>query len=423
MNNNELYNYIEDDGLAKLFTDLYFDKASLQKARYLNAIKAFEKNFGAQDIAIYSAPGRTEIGGNHTDHQHGEVLAASINQDAIAVVAATEDQRISLVSGDAPMFTVDCNDSDVKENEKNTTQSLIRGVVAGLKKNGYRVGGFQAYVTSDVLIGAGLSSSAAFETLLGTILSGLYNDGTVSAIEIAKIGQYAENVYFGKPCGLMDQMACSVGSLVHIDFADPSSPVVEKVEYDFSKKGYHLCITDTKGSHADLTPDYAAVPAEMKSVATYFGKEVLHEVSEEDVVKNITALREKCGDRAVLRALHFYEENKRVQKQTKALKADEIDTFLKTVAASGASSFQFLQNVYTNHDITHQNVSVSLQLAEMILQGRGAARVHGGGFAGTMQAWVPDDLVEAYAAQMDAVFGKGACSVLAIRGCGGIRVI
>ncbi len=221
----------------------------------------------------------------------------------------------------------------------------------------------------------------------------------------------------------MDQMACSVGSLVHIDFADPEKPQFEKVDYDFATRGYHLCITDTKGSHADLTPDYAAVPAEMRSVAEYFGKNVLHEVSEEEVVKNIGVLREKCGDRAVLRALHFYEENKRVQKEVRALKKDDPAAFLQAVSASGASSFQFLQNVYTNHDVAHQNVSVALQLAEMVLQGRGAARVHGGGFAGTMQAWVPEDLVDAYKAQMDAVFGNGACSVLGIRSCGGMRVI
>ena len=423
MTNSELIKYIENDGLRDFFEDFYFAEASLQKDRYLQAIRSFEKNFGERDLAIYSAPGRTEIGGNHTDHQHGEVLAASIHKDAIAIVSASAEDKIALVSGDAPMLQIDCTDTAVKEKEKNTTASLIRGVAAGMKERGFRIGGFCAYVTSDVLIGAGLSSSAAFETLLGNIFSYLYNDGAVSAIEIAKIGQYAENVYFGKPCGLMDQMACSVGSLVHIDFADPENPEVEKVDYDFSAKGYHLCITDTKGSHADLTPDYAAVPAEMRSVAAYFGKDVLHEVREEDVVKNISALREKCGDRAVLRALHFYEENKRVQKEVQALKTDDVAMFLQTVNASGASSFQYLQNVYTNHDITHQNVSVALQLAGMVLQGRGAARVHGGGFAGTMQAWVPDDLVDAYKAQMDAVFGAGACSVLGIRSCGGMKVI
>ena len=419
----ELRDYIEKGGLDGVYKEYYFGEADKQKARYLKAIDRFEKQFGAQDVEIYSAPGRTEIGGNHTDHQHGEVLAASINKDAIAVVTKTDDGKVSLRSDDYPLVTIDCNDVTVHEEEKNTTASLIRGVLAGLWKRGYRIGGFSAYVTSDVLIGAGLSSSAAFETLIGTIQSGLYNDAAVSAIEIAQIGQFAENVYFGKPCGLMDQMACSVGSLVHIDFADPEEPVVEKVDYDFAAKGYHLCITDTKGSHADLTPDYAAVPAEMKSVAAYFGKAVLHEITEEDVLKNINALREQCGDRAVLRALHFFEENKRVQKETEALKMDDFPAFLDAVAASGASSFQYLQNVYTNHDITHQNVSISLQLAGMVLNGRGAARVHGGGFAGTMQAWVPEDLVSAYVAQMDAVFGEGACSVLGIRSCGGMKVI
>ena len=423
MKKEELIRSITEGELDDFFRDFYFADADRQKERYRNAIRNFETHFAAGELSIYSAPGRSEIGGNHTDHQQGEVLAASIHKDAIAVVAATEDGRISLVSGEDPLITIDCRDCGIKEEEKNTTAALIRGVVAGFEKRGYRTGGFCAYVTSDVLIGAGLSSSAAFETLLGNILSYLYNEGAVSAIEIAKIGQYAENVYFGKPCGLMDQMACSVGSLVHIDFADPEDPVVEKIDYDFAAKGYRLCITDTKGSHADLTPDYAAIPAEMKRVASFFGKTVLREIPEEEVVKNIPALRERFGDRAVLRSLHFYEENKRVQQETAALKEDDLGAFLETVAASGTSSFCFLQNVYTNNDVEHQNVSVALQAAELVLQGRGAARVHGGGFAGTMQAWVPEDLTEAYKAQMNALFGEGACSVLGIRSCGGLKVI
>lgn len=418
---NEIQEHLHDG----LFTDIYVDtgKIGYQKNRYIEAIQEYEKLFGPGEIEIYSAPGRSEIGGNHTDHQHGEVLAASINDDAIAIVKKTDDNIVSVVSGKYPMITIDLSDLEKKEDETGTTRSIIKGVLAGMKSHNYNIGGFQAYVTSDVLIGAGLSSSAAFETIIGTILSGLYNNMEISAIDIAIIGQYAENVYFGKPCGLMDQMACSVGSLVHINFADVENPIVTRIEFDLSKQGYSLCITDTKGSHADLTPDYAAVPAEMKQVAAFFGKQYLIEIPKADLFANIGEIREKTGDRAVLRAIHFFEENIRVQKEVNALKNGDFPTFLQTVRASGDSSFKYLQNVYTNHDVHHQNVSLALSVSDIILGEDGVSRVHGGGFAGTIQAFVKNTRVEDYKQAMNQIYGEGSCNVLKIRKYGGMKVL
>lgn len=407
-----------------LLLDIYVDpsKVEYQRIRYIKALHAYEAHFSGGEVAIFSAPGRSEIGGNHTDHQHGEVLAASINNDAIAVVKALDEPYVKVISDGYDMITVPLTNLDQKEEEKESTMALIKGVLAGVKQKGFQIGGFQAYITSDVLIGAGLSSSAAYETLIGTILSGLYNDMKISAMEIAKIGQYAENVYFGKPCGLMDQMACSVGSLVHVDFADSESPKVEKVEFDMNRYGYSLCITDTKGSHADLTSDYAAVPEEMKNVARFFGKEVLLDVNKEMVFSRIEELRERTGDRAVLRALHFMNENERVQKEVSALQKGEVEAFLALVKESGDSSFKYLQNVYSNSDVRHQNVSLALAVSDMYLGKNGVSRVHGGGFAGTIQAFVKNEAVAGYQKVMDSVFGKYACSVLKIRRYGGIKV-
>ncbi len=408
-----------------LLMDIYLDEAKLayQRERYVAAIEQFEKLFGAADVSIYSAPGRSEIGGNHTDHQNGEVLAASVNLDAIAIVQPVEEAVVQVVSGDYPLITVDLNDLEKKDEEEGTTLSLIKGVLAGIKEHGGKLGGFKTYITSDVLIGAGLSSSAAFETIIGTIVSGLYNDMTISAVDIAIIGQYAENVYFGKPCGLMDQTASSVGNLVHIDFADKKNPVIEGVSCDLGKYGYSLCITDTKGSHADLTPDYAAVPAEMRAAAAVFGKEVLHGVTMEELIEKSAEVREKAGDRALLRAIHFVNENVRVQQEVAALKAEDFEGFLRTVKASGDSSYKFLQNVYTNHDVQHQNVSIALAISESVLGDNGVCRVHGGGFAGTIQAFVKNEAVAEYKAVMDQVFGKDACNVLKIRKYGGMKVL
>jgi len=417
------------------FLDIYLDpaKAAAQKERYCNALDSFRGNFGDAEVEIYSAPGRTEVGGNHTDHQHGEVLAASINDDAIAVAAPRDDARVRVLSEGYPMITLYISDemSPIPE-EEGTTAGLIRGMLAGMKERGFRTGGFDAYITSDVLGGSGLSSSAAFETLIGTVLSGLYNEMNCDAVTIAKTGQYAENVYFGKPCGLMDQMACSVGSLCHMDFADPNDPKIERIDFDLSAAGFSLCITDTKGSHADLTPDYAAVPAEMKAVAKYFGKEVLHDVPEELMLAGIPELRAALGDRPVLRAMHFYNECRRVRTQAEALKCNDTELFLRAVKASGDSSFKYLQNVYTSKDVQHQNVSIALSVSEQVLKytggtaklsDTGVARVHGGGFAGTIQAFVPDTSVQDYKAAMDKVFGDGACMVLKIRKYGGIKVL
>ena len=405
--------------------DVYADETKIyyQRERYINAIKKFEQCYKPGDVEIFSAPGRTEICGNHTDHQNGEVLAASVNLDTIGIVKKTDDNVIRLVSDNYDEIIIRLDDVSVEEKEKETTKALIKGVVSGFLERNYSVGGFQAYITSDVLIGAGLSSSAAFETLIGTILSGLYNCGKISATEIAIIGQYAENVYFGKPCGLMDQMASSIGNLVHIDFANPECPYVEKIDFDMEKYGYRLCITDTKGSHADLTDEYAAIPKEMKLVAKYFGKEVLCGISINDVLDNITDLRKKLGDRCVLRTLHFIYENKRVQKEVSALKAGNIGAFLDDVKASGNSSFKYLQNVYSNQDIKNQNVSLALFVSEMFLGQNGVCRVHGGGFAGTIQAFVKNGYVENYKYEMDKIFGKDSCKDLRIRKYGGIKVL
>lgn len=416
---------IESGELDEKLVDIYVDETKLlyQKERYINAIKMFEAHYGAGEVEVYSAPGRSEVGGNHTDHQHGEVLAASINLDTIGVVRATKDNQIRIISDGYEEVVVSLEELNVKSEEKETTKALIKGVLAGFVNACHKVGGFVAYATSDVLIGAGLSSSAAFETLIGTILSGLFNDMSISPVEIAQIGQYAENVYFGKPCGLMDQMACSVGNLVHIDFANPKTPKVHKLDFDMSESGYSLCITDTKGSHADLTDEYAAVPREMKAVANYFGNEVLREVEPAEVINSVGELRSRLGDRSVLRSLHFFNENERVRKQVAALEQGDIKTFLQEIKASGDSSFKYLQNVYSNSDVMHQNISVALLVSEMILKTEGVCRVHGGGFAGTIQAFVQNEMVSTYKEQMDGVFGEGSCKNLKIRKYGGIRVI
>ena len=415
----------QDIKFQEMLLDVYVDsqKIEYQRKRYYKAIETFEESYGVGEIEIYSAPGRSEIGGNHTDHQHGQVLAAAINLDAIAIVRPINQLIVEIISDGYDKVVVNLNALEKQEEEKETTTALIKGVLAGLQKQGYVLGGFQAYITSDVLIGAGLSSSAAYETLIGTIVSGLYNQGCVSAVTIAEIGQFAENEYFGKPCGLMDQMACSVGSLVHIDFADITSPVIEKLEMDIEHYGYSLCITDTKGSHADLTSDYAAIPLEMKQIATFFGKDVLHDVTKEQVLENMNQLRKLAGDRAVLRAFHFFNENVRVEQEVHAIQAGDIQTFLMQVKASGDSSYKYLQNIYSNADVKQQNMSLALMLSEMILGDQGACRVHGGGFAGTIQAFVKNEIVDNYKRQMNQVFGEDACKVLKIRKYGGMKIL
>ena len=407
------------------FLDIYADETVLtyQKDRYIKAIDKFKSLYGDEKICVFSAPGRSEVMGNHTDHQQGQILAASVNLDAIAVVHPLKERVVKITSDGYKEISVKLDNLKLAPAEKGTTKALIKGVLKGFEYKNYKIGGFEAYVTSDVLIGAGLSSSAAFETLIGTILSNLYNKGSVSAKEIAIIGQFAENVFFGKPCGLMDQMACSVGNLVHVDFADPDDAKVEKIDLDLSAHGYSLCITDTKGSHADLTDEYAAIPREMKAVAGFFGRKVLLGTTTEDIMENIVQLRAKFGDRAVLRALHFLQENKRVEVGVKALEDGRIAKFLEEVRASGNSSFKYLQNVYTSSDTWHQNVSLALEVSEMVLDPtKEASRVHGGGFAGTIQAFVKDTNVEKYKKAMEQLFGAGCCHVLKIRKYGGIQV-
>ena len=396
----------------ELLNDIYVDTNLLdyQRERYVKAINKYVSLYGDTDVEIYSAPGRSEVGGNHTDHQHGCVLAAAVN-------------KIKVLSDDFDIAPINLEDLEIKKAEEGTSEALIRGVCARLKELGYNVGGFNAFITSDVLMGAGLSSSAAFETIIGTIISGLYNDMTIDPVVIAQVGQYAENVYFGKPCGLMDQCASSVGSLINIDFNDVAKPIVNKVDVDFSKFGHSLCIVDTKGSHADLTDEYAAIPMEMKKVANYFGKEFLREVDEEDFFNDIAGARKACQDRAVLRAIHLFEENKRVDQEVKALNNSDFETFKKVVKESGDSSYKFLQNVYANCDVQNQSVSIGLAMSEKIIGRNGVCRVHGGGFAGTIQAFVKDEFVTAYKTEIERVFGKGSCHVLKVRKYGGKKVI
>ena len=398
---------------------------NLQKARYTAALDSFAELYGAErDAALYSVAGRSELSGNHTDHNHGRVIAASIDLDIIAVAAPNEDSVIRVKSEGFPEDVVDLKTyTSPVADAFGTSASLIAGMAAGFCKEGYRVGGFDAYTTSNVLKGSGISSSAAFEDMIGNILSHVYNEGKVDNVEIAKLAQYAENVFFGKPCGLMDQVACAVGGIVAIDFADPTQPVIQKVDFDITAAGYNLCIVNTGGNHADLTDDYASVPAEMKAVAAHFGKGFLRDVDQKDLIAAIPALREKVGDRAILRALHFAEENKRVAAQTKALMDGDLEAFFEGVIGSGRSSFCYLQNVYTSKNLTEQGLSLALCLAEMTLKGKKAAwRVHGGGFAGTIQAFVPSDDVEEFRQVMDAAFGEGRCMVLRIRPVGAVKI-
>ena len=367
----------------------------------------FAAAFKGEPTRYFSAPGRTEIGGNHTDHQRGRVLAAAVNLDTVAAVRENGTDTIRLLSKGYPLCQINVRELDPKADEINTTPALIRGVVARFTQLGCDVKGFDAYCESTVLPGSGLSSSAAFEVLMGTIINHLFFDARVSPAEVAQIGQYAENVFFGKPCGLMDQTASAVGNLVTIDFFEKDNPAIKPVNFDFSSCGHALCIIDSGADHADLTDEYAAVPGEIKSIAAYFGKEVLTQINEADFFAAIPALRAKCGDRAVLRAVHFYQENARVPKQVAALEAGNFDAFLKLIKESGYSSYMYLQNVIPAGYKAHQDVALALAMCEHFLQGKGAYRVHGGGFAGTVQAFVPFESLDAFRAGIDGVLGEG----------------
>ena len=388
-----------------------------------NALDAgFAAAFGGAPERYFSAPGRTEIGGNHTDHQRGRVLAGAVNLDTVAAVKLNGTDTIRIQSKGYPLCVVELSQLTPVESEINTTPALVRGVAARFAQMGCQVKGFDAYCESTVLPGSGLSSSAAFEVLVGTIVNHLFWEGKATQPEVAQIGQYAENVFFGKPCGLMDQMASSVGNLVTIDFFDREKPVIEPVDFDFAACGHALCIIDSGADHADLTDEYAAVPGEMKAVAAHLGKEVLTQIDEKDFYNAIPELRKACGDRAVLRAIHFYQENARVPHQVAALREGNFDQFLSLVKQSGHSSYMYLQNVIPAGYKQHQDVAVALALCEHYLAGRGAYRVHGGGFAGTVQAFVPYDMLDAFVAGVDGVLGAGACHVLSIRPQGGVEM-
>ena len=399
-----------------------------QRDRAACCADSFAELYGAdRDVSLLSVGGRSEISGNHTDHNHGRVIAASISLDVIAVAARRGDGIVRVKSEGFPEDIVEPAAIDAPDEAKFfRCEAIIAGMQRAFLDAGYRVGGFDAATTSNVLKGSGLSSSAAFEVMIGNILNYLYNDGKVPNVEIAKMAQFAENKYFGKPCGLMDQTACAVGGFITIDFADPAKPIIEKLDFDLTGAGYALCITDTGGNHADLNEDYASVPAEMKSVAAALGVSVLREVTRDRITASLSMLREKCGDRAVLRALHFVAENERVAEQVKALKAGDVNGFFSGVLASGASSFRYLQNVYTTKNVQEQGLSLALCLSEAYLTkkcGTGAAwRVHGGGFAGTIQAFVPAAEAERYAAYMESVFGAGSVYILRVRPEGAIRL-
>ena len=425
INNTALRENIKNNEYNAVLNKLYrAEDIEKQKERYIRVSNSFDEIFGAgSDVAVFSAPGRTEVCGNHTDHNKGRVLAASVNLDAIAVATFNDDNIVRIKSEGYKMDVVDLSELEPKAEETGRSVSLVRGVCAEFVRRGYKLKGFNAATASDVLSGSGVSSSAAFEVLVGTIISHLFNDGSVNAVEIAQIAQRAENEFFGKPCGLMDQMACSLGGFVEIDFKNPDKPVIEKVDFDFANCGHSLCIVNTGGSHSDLTDDYAAVRREMENVAKCLGASVLRETDKDSFIKNIPEIRKSCGDRAVLRAMHFYADNERVLEESNALKNGDFEVFKSLVIESGQSSYMYNQNVFTCSDPVNQPVSLGLALCDKILKGKGAWRVHGGGFAGTIQAFVPDESLEEFKAVMKNVFGEKSCYVLSIRPVGGVKIV
>lgn len=392
--------------------------------RFGGLLDGFSKTFGENgDIRLFSAPGRTEIGGNHTDHQHGAVVAGSLNLDVIGAVRLNGENIIRVKSEGFPMDTVSLDSLEPNSAEYGKSSGLIRGIANCFLKAGYSIQGFDAYTTSNVLKGSGMSSSAAFEILLAAIMNGLFASEKVSAVEMAKFGQYAENVYFGKPCGLLDQTACASGGIVSIDFADNENPVVKKLDFDFSETGYALCIIDTGADHSNLTGEYAAITVEMREIAEYFGKSFLNDVLEEEFFKELKNVRAKVNnDRAVLRAIHFFNETKRAKAEAEALKIGDFDEFLRLVGESGRSSYMYVQNVFAANEPKKQAVSLALALCDRLLKGKGAFRVHGGGFAGTIQAFVPVEMLNSFKNGIEDVFGEGMCHILSIRNVGGIEI-
>ncbi len=388
--------------------------------RLLKLMDAFAGAFGAEgQVGLFSGPGRTELGGNHTDHQHGCVLAAAVDLDAIACAGANGTSRVHILSDGYPDIDIDLDDLKPHEQERETSAALVRGIAAKMREMGYQVGGFNAYISSNVLGGSGLSSSAAYEVLMGVIFNHLFCGDKLTMVEVAQIGQYAENVFFGKPCGLMDQLTSAVGGVVSIDFADPSAPVVQQVQCDPAAYGYALCIIDSGASHMDLTAEYAAIPTEMGAVAAFFGKQWLREVEEKDFWNNIQQIRRTAGDRAVLRAAHFFADNALALEQRELLQKEDFSGFLGSVNSSGRSSAMYLQNLSCSNRPNEQAVTITIALAEHILQGKGAVRVHGGGFAGTVQTYVPVDMTERFSDEMEKALGAGCCHFLQIRPVGG----
>ena len=415
----ELSDGVHAARLASLYCCAPAETAS-EAARYAVVLDGLEKTFGSHaEAGLYSAPGRTEIGGNHTDHQHGRVLAGSVNIDMIAAAAPNDKNQLRVQSEGYDLCVIDLNDLEARKEEENTTASLLRGECAAFTQRGAKLAGLDVYISSNVPKGSGVSSSAAFEVLIGVILNDCFMTEKVSPIAIAQIGQWAENVYFGKPCGLMDQMASSVGNIITIDFASPAKPVVEPVAVDFSKAGLALCILDSGADHADLTDEYAAIPAECRAVAAVCGGEVLRDVPFETFLAKLPECRRQCGDRAVLRAFHVYADNDRVAKQVAALHDGDFGTFLSLVNESGCSSWEYLQNVIPAGYKEHQEVGVTIAAAKHLLGDKGAVRVHGGGFAGTVQAFVPVEMLDEFKAGMEAILGEGRCHVLSIRPEGG----
>jgi galactokinase len=407
------------------FKELYGTNQAVldkQEKRYNSLIDKFNDVYGKREIMLFSSPGRTEIGGNHTDHNYGRVLAGAVNMDNIAVAAKNNTNIVSILSSGYDKFEVDLSNLNPNTAEKFTSASIIRGISSRLKELGFAIGGFDCCIDSGVPVGSGLSSSASFEVLIGAIISHLFNNGKLEAVQNAIIGQYAENVFFGKPCGLMDQTACAVGGLVTIDFEDPSKPVVKKVNFDFVATGFSLVITDTGGNHADLNDEYASLPIDMKSVAAELGAKVLRQVTLDQVLDITPKIREKVGDRAILRAIHFQNDNQRVVDQVAALEKNDFKAFLGMVVDSGFSSYMYNQNIYPVNNVREQGVSLALALSDLVLKGQGAWRVHGGGFAGTIQAFVPENLLDKYITTLEHVFGKGSCHNLFIRQRGADRI-
>ena len=424
MKSSEAIKRIESGALDK-YASLYGDRAADQPERYISAIRDFCRLYGEdRDITVISVSGRSEISGNHTDHNGGEVLCAAVNRDIIAIASPSENEHIRITSKGYSEDAFTLSEAGSPDNfKKFTSRAIIAGICRGLSDRGYEVGGFDAYTTSNVAKGSGLSSSAAFEVTVGCIISNLFNGGRIENKLLAIVGQYAENEYFGKPSGLMDQLACALGGFVYIDFEDPTDPIVEPIDFSIADRGYSLCIVNTGGSHANLNDDYASVPLEMKKIAAYFGRDKLRGITEEDIIGNAPVLRAAAGDRAILRAIHFVSENRRVEEQARALREGDIDSFLSLVLESGNSSFRFLQNVFSTISPNEQGISLAIAVAETALRGKKCAyRVHGGGFAGTMLAFIPNDLTASYTALMDSVFGEGATTVLTVRPEGAIRI-